>query len=408
MSGPLQGLRVVDATTILLGPLATQILGDMGADVIKVEAPEGDATRDVGPPPAAGMGAVFLACNRNKRSLVLDLKRAPAREAFLRLCESADVVVHNMRPRAAARLGIDHDAVAARNPRIVYCATHGFRAAGPYGDKPAYDDMIQAASGLAALQGAGGEPRYVTSAIADKITALTVVYAVSMALLHRERAGVGQRVEVPMYETLVAFNMVEHLYGRAYAPARGGAGYPRTLSAHRRPHRTVDGHVGVMPYSDRQWQALFEVADRPDLAADPRFATMAARLANVDVLYAELAAMLATRTTAAWLDALDAANVPAMAVASPDALLDDPHLAATGFWSDLDGGALGTLRLPGIAVAMSASPGAIRRRPPTLGEHSAEVLAEIGYSEAEIAELAASGATRGAEGTPGAGGAVGG
>ncbi len=394
MTGPLDGVRVVDLTTILLGPIATQILADMGADVVKVEAPDGDAIREVGPPPANGMGAVFLATNRNKRSVVLDLKQAGGRDALLRICAGADVFVHNMRPQAIERLDLGYQAVAAVEPSIVYCATYGFRARGPYGAKPAYDDMIQAASGLAALQGAGGPPAYVTSAIADKITGLTVVYAVAMALFHRARTGEGQAIEVPMFETLVSFNFTEHLYGHVFEPARGGLGYPRTLSTERRPYATRDGYVGVLPYTDKQWRALFEAAGRSDLAEDERFNTLSSRLQHVDALYAELAALLRTRTTAQWLDALDEANVPAMAVRRPEELERDPHLDATGFWARMETPELGTLRLPGVPVTLSRTPGRIRRPPPHLGEHSEEVLNEAGLSADEVEALLRSGATR--------------
>ena len=391
-AGPLAGMRIVDLTTILLGPVATQTLGDLGADVIKVESPGGDAVRGAGPPPVDdGMGAIFLTSNRNKRGVVLDLKDPRGLEAMMRLIDSADAFVHNMRPRAADGLGLDYAAVSARNPSIVYCGAYGFRRSGPYGDKPAYDDMIQAVSGLAALQAVDGEPRYVQSVVADKVTGLNVAVAVLAALLHRALTGEGQCIEVPMFETLVAFNMFEHLYGKTYEPPRGPMGYPRALSPGRRPYRTRDGWIGVLPYTDRQWAALFEIAGRPDLAADPRFKTLPSRLAHIDEVYATLGELLAGRTTAEWLGALDAANIPSMPVNQPDDLIEDPHLAATGFWQRVEHPALGTLRFPGIPARFSKTPGAIRRPPPGLGEHSAEVLAEIGYRCGEIDALADAG-----------------
>jgi len=400
VSGPLDGIRVLDLTTIILGPFATQILGDMGADVIKVEPPDGDAVRVVGPAPGQGRASVFLGSNRNKRSLVLDLKCEQGREALLRLAAGADVFVHNMRPQAVERLGLGYPRLREANARIVYCGAYGFRKTGPYAARPAYDDMIQAASGLAALQGAGGPPRYVTSSICDKITAQAVAHAITLALLHRERRGVGQEVEVTMFETMVAFNMVEHLYGQSYVPPRTRAGYTRALSPHRRPFRTLDGYIGVLPYSDRQWRAVFEVAGRSELLDDPRFADLASRHANIDALYELLAGILATRSSAEWLDDLDAGNVPAMAVLSCDELIDDPHLEAVGFWQLAEDPELGTLRLPGIPMQLSASPGAIRRLAPRLGEHSAEVLAEAGYSRAQVAALAGAGVTVDAAATP--------
>lgn len=391
--GPLSGIRVLDLTTIILGPFATQILGDMGADVIKVESPDGDAVRSVGPPPTAGRASVFLGSNRNKRSLVLDLKQPRGRDALLRLARDADVFVHNMRPQAIERLGLGYEALREVNPRVVFCGAYGFRRAGPYASKPAYDDMIQAASGLAALQGAGDAPRYVTSSICDKITAQAVAHAITLALFHRERSGDGQALEVTMFETMAAFNMVEHLYGQTFVPARTPTGYTRTLSKHRRPFRTLDGYIGVLPYSDAQWRSVFEVAGCSELMQDERFRNLESRHANINALYALLGEILATRTTSQWLDDLDAGNVPAMAVLTGDDLIEDRHLKAVDFWQFGEDPELGTLRLPGIATQFSATPGRIRRLPPKLGEHSAEVLAQGGFTGAEIAELVASGIT---------------
>ena len=392
-AGPLAGVRVLDLTTILLGPFATQILGDMGADVIKVEAPGGDATRAVGPPPAHGMGAVFLGCNRNKRSIVLDLKQDAARSVLLRLASEADVFVHNMRPQAIAGLGLGYESLAQARADIVYCGSYGFRACGPYGGKAAFDDMIQAASGLAALQNRDAEPCYVTSAIVDKITGMAVANAIVMALYHRERSGQGQSVEVPMFETMVNFNMVEHLYGRAYEPARGRTGYPRTLSPDRRPYATKDGYIGVLPYTDRQWQAFFALAGRPELAADPRYQSLDKRLANIDTLYADVSKILTQRTSAQWLEALDAVDIPAMPVHDPDALPEDAHLVAGNFWEIRDDPELGRLRFSGPAALFSGTPAVFRCLPPRLGEHSVEILAEVGYGEGDIDAMRAVGAT---------------
>jgi len=386
-------VRVLDLTTILLGPFATQILGDMGADVIKVESPGGDAMRSVGPPPADGMGAVFLATNRNKRSIVLDLKQELARQACLRLAAEADVFVHNMRPRAIAALGLGYEELVKSRADIIYCGSYGFRASGPYGNKAAFDDMIQAASGLAALQNRDAEPRYVTSAIADKITGMAVVNAIVMALYHRERSHQGQCVEVPMFETMVNFNMVEHLYGHCYEPPRGPAGYPRTLSPNRRPYATKDGYIGVLPYTDRQWQAFFDLAERPDLARDPRYQSLDKRLANIDALYGDVSKVLAGRRSGEWLAALDAANIPAMPVYDADDLAEDAHLAAGDFWEIHADVELGRLRFPGPAALFSATPGGFRRLPPRLGEHSVEILAQVGYQEGEIDAMLDAGAS---------------
>ncbi len=371
MAGPLDGIRILDLTAMLLGPFAMQALGAMGADVIKVEAPDGDAVRAIGPARHQGMAAFFLNVNRNKRSLVLDLKQTAARDALLRLAANADVFVHSMRPQAIERLGLGYDELAAVNPKIIYCGTYGFGGAGPYHHKAAFDDIIQAASGLAEVQGGpDGAPAYVNSPVVDKTVALFVVYAIAMALFHRERTGAGQAIEVPMFETMVAFNMVEHLYGLSFEPPLGTAGFPRALSPERRPYATKDGYLGVLPFLDKHWTAIFELAGRPDLAADPRFDSVAARYENIDALFAELAAIIATRSTAEWLADLDAANVPAMPVNAVQDLPQDAHLKAVDFWRLIDHPSEGTLRTTEVPVGMSKSPGSIRRLAPRLGEHS--------------------------------------
>lgn len=394
MPGPLAGVRVLDATTVVLGPLATQTLGDLGADIVKIEPPEGDTTRQLGPARNRDMAAFYLACNRNKRSVVLDLKQAAGRAALLRLARTADVLVHNFRPRAAARLGVEYEVVRAENPGIVYCATYGFRAAGPYGDKPVYDDIIQAATGLASLQAPlVGEPRYLPTIVADKTSSMGVAIAILAALHHRARTGEGQTIEVPMFETVAAWVMVEHLYGETFVPPLDTAGYKRVLNRWRRPFPTRDGHLAVLPYTDAHWRAFFTVAGRDDLLADDRFRTLASRLAHIERLYEELGAIVATRTSAEWLSLLEEAGVPAMVVNTLETLLRDPQLEATGFWHTVEHPTEGTLRMPGIAATYSRTPGEIRRVPPRLGEHSVEILREAGLADEEIRTMLATGAT---------------
>lgn len=396
MPGPLHGVRILELTSVVLGPWACQILGDLGADVIKIEPPSGDSNRQLGPRASEGMAALYLTCNRNKRSLVLDLKNPAGKEALLKLAETADVLVHNYRPKSMERLGLDYAAMKVRNPKIIFCGTYGYSRKGPYADRAAYDDSIQSASGIAMLATKmGEEPRYLPTIIADKTTGLAVVYSVMAALFHRERSGVGQEIEVPMYETLISYVMAEHLFGYAFDPPRGEMGYTRLLSKHRRPYRTSDGYIAILPYLNDHWKTFCEAAGRPDFVTDPRFTTLGERLKNIDAVYSETAAIVARRTTAEWFEILGRTNVPVMIVNSIEDLITDEHLVATGFWKEMDHPTEGRLRLPGIPVTFSETPGDIRRHPPRLGEHSAEVLREAGYTTSEVAAMIASGATVG-------------
>jgi crotonobetainyl-CoA:carnitine CoA-transferase CaiB-like acyl-CoA transferase len=325
------------------------------------------------------MGAGYLIANRNKRSVVLDLKSPEGSEAMRRLIASADVFVHNMRPAAVRRLGLSYDALSKENERLVYCAAYGFAEGGPYAGKPAYDDIIQAVSGIAALQKDDtGAPRYIRSVIADKTTALTVVYAVAMALFERERSGRGQAIEVPMFETLVSFLLPEHLGGRTFDPPLGPVGYERMLAPHRRPYATKDGWIAVLPYSKEQWQRFFALAQRPEMIKDPRVTDGATRSSNIAALYEMVSEAMPRRTTAEWLHALDEADVPCIRVNEPDALLDDPHLVEMAFFKHIEHPSEGTVVMPGIPVGFARTPGAIRRPAPRLGEHTEEVLREIG------------------------------
>ncbi len=396
MSGPLQGIRIIDMTTVLMGPYATQILGDLGADVIKVEPPAGDTVRDVGPRRHDGMAGIFLHVNRSKRSIVLDLKDPQGREALLRLVADADVLIYNVRPQAMARLNLGYEEIARVNPRILYVGVYGYGQGGPYAAKSAYDDLIQGAVAIPSLaQTAGADmPRYAPSAIADRIVGLAAANAVTAGLLHRERTGEGQCVDVPMFETMAQFVLGDHMGGLTFEPPIGPSGYARILDHNRRPHRTKDGYLCVLFYNDKQWRKFFELVGQPDLMdKDPRFATIGERTKHIDALYRMVAEVMPTRTTAEWIEILEAADMPVMQLHTIDTLLADPHLGAVGFFDVVAHPTEGAIRSMAIPSVWSKSSPQVSRQAPRLGEHSAEVLAEAGYSAEDIRKLAASGTT---------------
>jgi crotonobetainyl-CoA:carnitine CoA-transferase CaiB-like acyl-CoA transferase len=399
MPGPLHGVRVVELTSVVLGPWACQILADLGADVIKIEPPAGDSNRQLGAARHPGMAALYLTCNRNKRSIVLDVKQPEAREVVLDLVRTADVFVHNNRPQVMTRLGLDYAALSQVNPMLVYCGSYGYARRGPYGSKGALDDSIQSVAGIAMLnEPVLGEPRYLPTVLADKTTAITVVYGVLAALFARERSGHGQELEVPMFETMVSFVMAEHLWGTAFEPPLAPPGYVRLMSVHRRPYRTSDGYVAILPYMNAHWDTFCEVAGHPELRDDPRFRTMADRTRNIDATYAETARIMATRTTQEWLDLFAPTSVPVNRVNTLTDLVDDPHLVATGFWKTVEHPTEGRLRTTAFPVGFSATPAEeTRRHAPRLGEHTRELLADLGYTDDRIDALLASGAARGAD-----------
>jgi crotonobetainyl-CoA:carnitine CoA-transferase CaiB-like acyl-CoA transferase len=385
--GALDGIRVIDATNFVFGPVATQMLGDMGADVIKIEPPEGDPTRRIGAMRSPLMGSLFLNLNRNKRSVVLDLKR-PAELSTLRaLIGGADVFVHNMRQGAIARLGLGFDALRTDHPGLVYAAAQGFGEGGRYFDRPAYDDVIQGLGGIAGLnERMTSSPGYVPMLMTDKLCGVYLAFAVATALVHRERTGRGQEVRVPMFETVAAFTLHEHLADAVFDPGPGAApaplGYQRVFGRMHRPLATRDGAISVIANTDTQWQRLFEVIGRAALRHDARFATMADRIANADALYVLVEDALSTRTSAQWIEALTAADIPAGPVNDLQSLRDDPHLADVGFFVRKTHETAGPLLYPGVPFAFGDSPGSIRRGPPGLGEHTAQVLGAIGGGSA--------------------------
>ncbi|MCY1204818.1 Formyl-coenzyme A transferase [Variovorax boronicumulans] len=397
MSGPLEGVRIIDITTVLMGPYATQILGDLGADVVKVEPPGGDSVRGIGPARHEGMAGIFLHANRSKRSLVLDLKQPAGREAVLRLAASADVLIYNVRPQAMARLGLDYDAIAAVNPRILYVGVYGYGQNGPYAAKPAYDDLIQGASGIPMLAQLAGseEPRYAPSAMADRIVGLSAANAIGAALFHRERTGLGQSIEIPMFETMAQFVLGDHMGGHTFVPPLGPTGYARLLNENRKPYKTLDGHLCVLIYNDKQWKAFFELIGRGEVMHnDPRFASIGKRTEHIHELYRMVAEIMKTRTSSDWQAALEAADIPVMPMHTMESLLADPHLNAVGFFETVDHPSEGRLRQMAVPSNWSRSQPRTPRLAPRLGEHSAQILREAGYAPQEIDAMARAGVTR--------------
>jgi crotonobetainyl-CoA:carnitine CoA-transferase CaiB-like acyl-CoA transferase len=352
------------------------MLGDLGADVIKIETPGGDSMRWVGPWHTPGMGPLFLQANRNKRSVVIDLKTPEGKNHALSLAQTADVLVSNVRPQGLARLGLSYEEVRKANPSIIYCSAVGYGSDGPSSGQAVYDDLMQAASGIASLFGVvHGVPQYAPVNICDRIVGLYVANAVIAALYHRLAGGGGQQVEVPMFETMAQFVLADHMGGGAFVPSLGAMGYKRLMSRTRGPYPTKDGYLALVVYTDKHWRAFGKLVGEPDIIdTDPRLATQEARTRNAEAAGSYLAAHLLERTTSQWIELLRGADIPVTAVNAIEDLFDDPHLKAVGLFEDVEHPTEGLLKTPRFPVQFSGSPTSVRRLAPNLGEHNEEVL----------------------------------
>jgi crotonobetainyl-CoA:carnitine CoA-transferase CaiB-like acyl-CoA transferase len=391
MPGPLHGIRVLDLTSVIMGPYCTQILGDMGADVIKVESHAGDNMRWVGPYKNPGMGHIHLHLNRNKRSLVLDLKQPKGLEACMRLAERADVLVYNVRPQSMARLGLGYEAVKARNPRIIYVGAFGYAEKGPYAGRPAYDDLIQGIAGIPSLsqRQTGDLPRYSPVTIGDRSVGLHTCNAVLAALFHRERSGQGQAIEVTMFEAMSQFVLGDHMGGKTFDPPLGDTAYARLIAPHRRPYATSDGYLCVLIYNDKHWSNFFDAIGRGDLKGNPKYNSHSARAANIAEVYEFVAQTIAANTTAYWRALLEKVDIPFATMHTIDSLLEDEHMQAIGFFPEFDHPTEGRIRATAPVGEWSETPPSIRTLPAQLGEHSREVLREVGYEDTEIDRMLA-------------------
>ena len=392
-SGALAGVRVVDLTTVLMAPLATRMMADHGADVIRVESIEGEPFLSTPPARSAGMNWFALNLHRNKRSLALDLKQPSAAASARRLVASADVVVSNMRRGALERLGLDAVTLCAAHPRLIHCTANGYRSDGPGADRAAYDDAIQAASGFAALHNAiDGVPRFAPAVLADKVCGLHILQAVLAALFFRERTGRGQAIEVPMFETMVAFNLAEHHAGHIFDPPVGNIGYTRVLNRSRKPYRSADGWVCLLPYTERNWRDFFEFVGQPAWVEDPRFGSHSERIANSEALYGLVEELAPLHTVAEWLEFCDAHSIPAAPVMDLADAPQDPNIQAVDLLPVVEHPTEGRYRAVRDPIQYQASPTALRRHAPRPGQHSAEILRELGLEDTEVAAMVATGA----------------
>ncbi len=392
-TGPLAGMKILDLSSVVLGPLATQILGDYGADVIKIESLEGDLIRANGVSKNPGMSSIYLAINRNKRSLVVDLKKPAGKEIVRKLLHGADALVHNMRVEAIERLGFGYAACAAEKPDLVYCVATGFGQDGPDRARPAFDDVIQAGSGLVALTEIYAErPDFMATLVADKTVGLALVNAVLAALLHRARTGEGQQVEVPMLETMAAFVMAEHMGGLCFEPPQGPAGYQRILKDGRRPMQTKDGWLVVLPYTGDHWAAFLADVGRGDLV--PIASDRNLRAKHIHELYGVMTTAMVGRTSAEWMATCDRLDIPATPVVGLDDLPNHPHLKSVGFFAERDHPSEGRIRETRPPTKFSKTPATLGKPAPRYGEHTREILGQAGYAAREIETLVKDGVVK--------------
>ena len=386
-AGALEGLRILDMTNVVMGPYATQILADLGADVIKIESPQGDTTRQIPPTRNAGMGCLFLHLNRNKRSVVLDLKQRDCVDALIALATQSDVLICNVRPAALARLGISWEDLSQRNPCLIWISLVGFGSDGPYAGRPAYEDLMQGLTGMPAMlvQAGSEQPHYVPLSFNDRVVGLHAAISLLAAVQWRERSGKGQFIEVPMFETMTQFTVGDHMGGQTFEPPEGPMGYQRTLTKERRPYATQDGFICLVVYTDKHWRSFFEAVGQPDrFDTDPRLHSLRSRTTHAVELYAELAEWMRGRTTAEWIEFMNQADIPAAPMHTLDTVVQDPHLTAVGMFEVVEHPTEGAVRQMRPPTRWSATPPTVRRPAPGLGEHTAEVLGEIGLSDSAV------------------------
>ena len=389
---PLKGIKIIDASSILMVPYCTRLLADMGAEIIKVETLAGDNTRYIGPSVNKGMAAVFLNINRNKKSISIDLKSSDGRLIIYKLIKNSDVFVSNIRKASLNKLKLTHADFMKINPKIVTANAVGFSSKGPYAGLPAFDDTIQAISGMAAYQEIySDQPSYTSGATADKVTGLMLGMSILSALFKREKNGEGIELEVPMMETMVDFTLVEHLYGYNFLPPKAPPVYPRQSSPNRKPYKTLDGYIAVLPYSDDQWLRFFSIIKKEKILKDPKFSSLKTRNQNIDELYKILSEELKKRNTKFWIENLRKKDIPATKVNFPKDLFEDEHLEKINFFKVQDHPTEGKLLYPSFPVGFNENKIVEGLHAPSLGENTKEILIDLGYSEFEIESFVSKG-----------------